>query len=494
MSEEMGFHVIWADDLLGREADANLLYTFILNRMKERKLAGRSGSYVMNVDAEWGQGKSFFMERFYQQVVALNHPAVFINAWRDDFSDDPFTSVLSEFSIYIDEFVNKDANSKSQIAKTFETVKKNAGKIMWIGAKGVAGKLVERAIGDAKEELAALLSESEPLISDVADAGSKAFVDAATHVIDEFADKQIEEFNGAKKSIINFEKNLGDIIAMLDQDGKEMPFFIFVDELDRCRPTYAILMLERIKHLFDIDNVVFLIATDTNQLSEAIKAVYGQGFGSRKYLGRFFNRPYVLPAPDRYNLVGAILTRYNFDLSRLFLPFGLSDKVDVIVTMSEHYDLDIRQLEHAIDVLASIATTWSEPVPIDLLTIFPLIVGVLEKQSLSTHEQKMAMFTRSNKVGQYLVFPIRLAKLGNSLTIAAWAANYFSNTNGKSLLDSVRNISDQLNNSSDSMLMELFRQLELEYSLRRKDKSSLITQYVEIIQSMRSFTAPEDRH
>lgn len=51
------------------------------------------------------------------------------------------------------------------------------------------------------------------------------------------------------------------------------PFFIFIDQLDRCRPTYAIEMLEQVKHLFDIDHAVFVIATDGDQLARSIKAV-----------------------------------------------------------------------------------------------------------------------------------------------------------------------------------------------------------------------------
>jgi hypothetical protein len=498
MVENVEQSEIWADDLLGRELDAALLYNFIINRMKERKGAGKYGSYVMNIDAEWGQGKSFFLERFYQQVLDYNHPAVFINAWRDDFSDDPFTSVLSEFTAYISEFKSKDEKTKSRIAKTLAIVKRNAGKIMWVGARGVAGKLVEKAVGGAKGELVELLTEASPATAqsatEIVEAGSKALTVAAGHVIDDFADRKIVEFNSAKESIVNFEASFSDIVQALEKDGKRMPFFIFVDELDRCRPTYAISMLERIKHLFDVENVVFLIATDTDQLCEAIKAVYGQGFGSRKYLSRFFNRPYVLPTPDRYKLVQAILSQYNLDPLNLYLPFGLSDHAEVIVTLSEHYGLDIRQLEHAIDILASIATTWREPIPVDLLVIFPLIIGVLEKQSLNTHDKKMAMFTRANKAGQPLMLSIQSVPLGNKLPVAAWASNYLAHTNNTTLQGAMRELGDKFNNNSghNPILMEVYRRVEAEHNLRGKNKLSLIANYVDIIQSMRSFTGTED--
>lgn len=76
---------------------------------------------------------------------------------------------------------------------------------------------------------------------------------------------------------------------------KNNKVFILIDELDRCRPTYAIEMLETIKHFFDIPNFVFVIATDTQQLSHSIKAVYGSGFDGSEYLSRFFNRTATLP-------------------------------------------------------------------------------------------------------------------------------------------------------------------------------------------------------
>jgi len=56
--------------------------------------------------------------------------------------------------------------------------------------------------------------------------------------------------------------------------------FILIDELDRCRPTYAIELLENIKHLFDIEGLYFIIATDSTQLSYSINAVYGNKFAS----------------------------------------------------------------------------------------------------------------------------------------------------------------------------------------------------------------------
>lgn len=66
------------------------------------------------------------------------------------------------------------------------------------------------------------------------------------------------------------------VTAVTGIKQKELPAFIFIDELDRCRPSYAVEMLETIKHIFDISGVVFVVATDTEQLQHAVKVVYGE--------------------------------------------------------------------------------------------------------------------------------------------------------------------------------------------------------------------------
>ena len=77
----------------------------------------------------------------------------------------------------------------------------------------------------------------------------------------------------------------------------------FVDELDRCRPTYAVELLERIKHLFEVDNIVFVLALSTGQLESSIRSLYGDGLDAPGYLRRFIDLEYPLrePAADVYS-------------------------------------------------------------------------------------------------------------------------------------------------------------------------------------------------
>lgn len=70
---------------------------------------------------------------------------------------------------------------------------------------------------------------------------------------------------------------------------------IFIDELDRCNPKYAVKMLERIKHYFKHDKVIIVISTNILELSNTVSALYGENFSSTKYLDKFFDVRLDLP-------------------------------------------------------------------------------------------------------------------------------------------------------------------------------------------------------
>ena len=70
---------------------------------------------------------------------------------------------------------------------------------------------------------------------------------------------------------------------------------IFVDELDRCNPVYAIKLLERIKHFFDHENMIFVFSVNVKELTNTIANYYGQNFDSHRYLNKFFDVSIDLP-------------------------------------------------------------------------------------------------------------------------------------------------------------------------------------------------------
>ena len=61
---------------------------------------------------------------------------------------------------------------------------------------------------------------------------------------------------------------------------------VMIDELDRCRPSYAVEFLETAKHLFVVNQVVFVLAINRKQLAHAVRALYGNEFEAEAYLRR----------------------------------------------------------------------------------------------------------------------------------------------------------------------------------------------------------------
>lgn len=386
MTEE-SLDTIWQEDLLDRRGDAEFLEEFLVNRMIERNAIGRTGSYVLNIDAPWGFGKSFFMERFKQQLELSNHPVVMIDAWKNDFSDDPYTNVIAEIEAYFQSYIDAEEEKKPKLIHAYRAVKANAAKISWIALKGMAKRATRYVIAEGTDEIIEVIDQHVTTTGkegkDVADAVENHAVKVTDNIIDSFAEKQIEQFNAAKVSLDNFRGSLGKLLTVFEEHaGRRLPFFILIDELDRCRPPYAIAMLERIKHLFDADNVVFVLSTDTEQLAHSIKAVYGSSFESDRYLQRFFTRTYELPAPKTSQLIESLLASYDPDLERWQNPGYKQDAHLYLTEATSFFRMSLRETEQAFDILASLTTIWKHKFPIQLGIMFPLILGYLRREDI----------------------------------------------------------------------------------------------------------------
>ncbi|WP_427928866.1 KAP family P-loop NTPase fold protein [Agrobacterium cavarae] len=373
----------WNDDLLDRENDAEFIYRLTVGRNVENVRLNK-GSFVLNIDAPWGQGKSFFLRGLYQTVLQREHPAIFINAWQFDFVDDPFAICVAALDEYFKSIEDKEEITNTQkFQEGLRVVRSQFLNITWTLGKAVLKKAINKVAENGVDEVASLFTEGQEkqqekkgLADELAETVSDQidlFTDAA---IDKFAQKQIDSINETKRSLGLFQ---GGLTAILDAMGEaathKLPMYIFVDELDRCRPTYAISMLERIKHIFDIPNVVFIIATDTVSLSHSVKAVYGTEFRSKEYLGRFFHRTYKLPAASNENIIYALLQDRGPDISKWSLPTDTMDIQSVAVFLdktSQAFDLNIRPTKQAVEILLDITSAWDQDIKIELSYMFTL--------------------------------------------------------------------------------------------------------------------------
>lgn len=346
---------IWVGDHLNRKEDADFLYAYLLQRNARAVQVGEKGTSI-NISAPWGVGKSFFLSRFAKQLRAEGQRVAEVNAWRDDHADDPIYPVMSA--------VLQCVGKGTKKAKLREALKKNAGRIAIRSGRGLIKRAATLVVG---------MPEVEGIIDDVA----KSLVEAGDEIVGEFAEKALERFEEGQKAISDFR-------ATIEKEVKgKQPLFVFVDELDRCRPTYAVSVLERVKHLFDVPNVIFVFATNADELTHTIRAVYGIGFDAERYLLRFFDRTYQFDPPSVRQFVNARWDSLGMENER-FLPLRDVAHQECLARMAEGMNLSLRDIDQCMEITWSVSEFADRRIPVPLIFLFPLVVAY--------HTRKMAAF------------------------------------------------------------------------------------------------------
>lgn len=284
-------------DQLDREKYAKFLTTFLAKQGYDdaRDSDQKKRNYVLNLNAEWGAGKSYFLKRWAHDLKE-HYPVVYIDAWKQDYSDDPLMTVISSMIKQLRTQAGKDADKAIfRVSRKFVGLLKAAAPTL---ARGIATKYL------GVDPLKIMEMADDKAIGENINSDGKS-IDMGL-AAQKMVEHLISEHDSKSKAIDSLKLNVEQWVeAVIGKDNttKSYPAFIFIDELDRCRPSYAVEMLEAIKHIFNIPGVVFVVATDTEQLQHAVKAIYGEGFNAKQYLGRFFNSRYTFKAPSYEKLI-----------------------------------------------------------------------------------------------------------------------------------------------------------------------------------------------
>ncbi len=305
----------WPDDLLNRYE-----YSVFLTSYLEGKCGLQKPAIVAALDAQWGLGKTFFVEHWAADLRDNGRPVLFFNAWENDSADNPALSLMaglhSELTPLYDALPTSSSARIELIEKgkqVFKAFRRATIPTVAVLAKGMLKKATGVAIEELSDAIDTSTAEPPPTASTTAPAKTagpsieKESLEAIEKGLDTFFEKSIEAHKQRLQSVQNFRVQLEGLLEKLHEHGaKNGPFWIFIDELDRCRPDYAITLLEGIKHLFNARGVIFVISTNLEQLSKAVGAVYGTNFDGHQYLKRFFNLEYTLPEPTRLNFIEAL--------------------------------------------------------------------------------------------------------------------------------------------------------------------------------------------
>lgn len=381
---------IWAGDMFGRQDEAQLLISYIESiggRLFQRE---DKKAYTIAVDAPYGYGKSFFLRRLADNI-GINHPVAFIDAWADDLSDEPLTALVATLQDALRPHM--DSPDVEDQVKTFIRKAGGVAKYAALGAlrRGASLAITATAVSAIETVMTSSGELEQDKLADQAGEMGADIVDSAEKVIalvnaDSLMDKRIAQFNQGKAAISEMKVSLGRVISSLESSGKVAPVVIVIDELDRCRPTYAVKLLEEIKHLFDVPGLVFILAMHGKQLAHSVSGAYGPNFDGRSYLSRFIDREYALAEPDLEPLLvhlcaSAGLKSHRFEWSYLGFKDGGANQVSLPKFLSiymQAYGLAARDAFSVVDLLqTSNAAAQAGNHTLQLNYLVPIIFGHL---------------------------------------------------------------------------------------------------------------------
>ena len=242
----------------------------------------------MVIDGGWGTGKTEFCQKLIRlmQQQRRNYQPVYIDAFRSDHSGESLLALLAEI-IKTCTPEDTDGQPSEKRKNITRKIAKAAGFGIKTVAKAAVGHVLKQNTDDLAEEFQQIMNDGQD-----ADSLAETVTDAAATIASHTIDATVEAL---LKEQIEAEKNLGTLKACLKELAADKPIILFIDELDRCRPDYAVDMLEVIKHVFDVENVKVVLVTNTKQLRAAINHRYGMEVDAQKYLDKFLKYSFALP-------------------------------------------------------------------------------------------------------------------------------------------------------------------------------------------------------
>jgi hypothetical protein len=319
------------DDLLGLEGFAERLERFIATEHDYVE-----GGLVLALTSKFGSGKTTFLRMWKSSLENANNKTekplvISLNAWESDYYGDPLFAIISALVERLE--------TKGRSATTLVNAAKDLGWFVTV----MGGQVVKKMTGiDAVEA------------GDLAEKKKKKRQDVVPMLSDTFS-----IYQGRKAAMDSLKKAIREFVA-----ASEPRVLFLVDELDRCRPDYAITYLETIKHIFDIKGAVFLLAADREQLENSAKTAFGPDLDFEEYYRKFIHREITLP-PISETGYQKIASRYvDYYLNRegsrhCFMKLEQS-RVDNIIELVGALKLTPRQIQEAFRILGHIFSTSEE--------------------------------------------------------------------------------------------------------------------------------------
>jgi nucleoside-triphosphatase THEP1 len=345
ISETEGFTK--ENDIFGRAALGQGLTNLLTNV---------SDPVVIALDGQWGSGKTTFLKMWAGELRKAGFPVVYLDAFRNDYADDAFTALVSELIA----LANGRRAADSTKTKAFMEKAVGAGKVLLRSGLKLGVKAATLGALDAAD------------LEKVADDIGKEVSELADKYVGELLTKQKEQ----KAAIQAFQDALEELPSLLlDErigEANTKSLIVIVDELDRCRPVFALEMLERIKHFFSVPNVHFVLGAHIGQLSNSVKVAYGSDIDAQLYLQKFIQfTVYLIDGNQRYDQRAATKFIWHVAQSLDFKPEHqglLKDTIEFVLHVAHSRDFSFRTIERIMTTIAlALAFEGQSAIPPPLL-------------------------------------------------------------------------------------------------------------------------------
>lgn len=262
------------DDKIGRNPKV-FKFISLINRI--------NSSCSISLDGSWGSGKTIFVKQVKMVLDALNQYKA-----KSDFTNQQEEAVKAVFTRLTDKNTTIDT-IKPHVCVYYDAWENDSD----------TDPLISLAYKIAKEFSCDYLFEDAPKTQEVISSALKTIVSGITNIdVNRIYDdchftNKLEEIE-EKKTLEQTVSEMFD--SLLPEHGDRL--IIFIDELDRCKPTFAVKLLERIKHYFTNEKITFVFSTNLIELSNTIKKLYGDDFNANRYFNKFFDLRLSLPQID----------------------------------------------------------------------------------------------------------------------------------------------------------------------------------------------------
>ncbi|MFW6787065.1 P-loop NTPase fold protein, partial [Enterobacter hormaechei] len=279
----------------------------LFEQIKRLIINSPDANLVFAIDDVWGSGKTSFVKMLKSEIELNNSEdidVVYFDAFENDYQSDPFISISAELYSLLK---SKGPDAEFVAEKIIQTGKKIGAKIL---------------VGSAKIAITALTAGV--VNGTVIDKANDVISDSISSEMESFVESKIKSMEDEKKEIIDFKESLEKIYI-----NTKKKTLVIIDELDRARPDYSLDLLEKIKHLFSVKGLVFLLVMNREQFEKGIACRYGD-INTSLYLNKFIHYWFTLPKVNLhdlnndYNQSGTTIYDYVQKLVRMNHSLGIS--------------------------------------------------------------------------------------------------------------------------------------------------------------------------